>query len=631
LPRDSWTTGAKQGFGTAFTYDQPAGAANPARVWFTIADGAIADGMFPDISQANVKSLSLIVAGPGFVANEMVDATHTVERLDGRTPAFRVTSTDKQGRWAAVKQIVADPAANTLLLSVAFQALRGQTGDYRLFLNYLPRLGGSGAGDLGAVHDGMGDAWDAAAGVYTTLALDPPPALATVGYSGVSDMLVDLKDGTVDSIYSAIPTPGRLSIAVELPARGASTVALGFGASQDAARAAAASSLERGFPLISQAYMDGWATYLDKLDHPYPNLPLYDESLAVLKALEDKTHPGAFIAAPATGWGQLATDENPLDRGVRYVWPRDLYHIAIALRVAGDEQPARDALAFLDDRMQLPSGGFSLNAFPDGTPAAPDIALDQVAQPILLAWHLGAVDRYASLVKPAADFITANGPRTARDRWDENGGYSPAVLAAQIAGLVCAADLAERAGDQAGATRYRAKADEWNGQVEAWTLTSSGPLGGSYYLRITNGNPNDSSTVDIAHGGAHDPRAIVDLGFLELVRLGLRRPDDPNIVATLAATDASLKTKTPKGELYGRYSYDALGESQPGGAPDGHGGPWPLLVGEHSMYDVARTRSEHPASWYLPTMWGLANAGGMLPRQVLPGGTQGGAPAPHGW
>src|SRR6185295_2820960 len=85
---DVWTTGAKQGVGTAFTYDQPAGDANPSRVWFGITNGAITEGLYPDISLANVKSLGLLVTdGKSFVADETTDATYTVVRLDGRTPA----------------------------------------------------------------------------------------------------------------------------------------------------------------------------------------------------------------------------------------------------------------------------------------------------------------------------------------------------------------------------------------------------------------------------------------------------------------------------------------------------------------------------------------------------------------
>src|SRR5205823_3480178 len=151
--------------------------------------------------------------------------------------------------------------------------------------------------------------------------------------------------------------------------------------------------------------------------------------------------------------------------------------------------------------------------------------------------------------------------------------------------LVCAADLAAQAGDSAGAQQYLKTADEWNRNIETWTLTSSGPLGkGTYYLRVSDGNPNAATMLKLANnGGAYDQRAIVDQSFLELVRLGLRKPDDPNILATLAVTDAALGARTPKGEVYRRYPHDGYGEGKPGAAPPGQGQLWPLLLGERGV------------------------------------------------
>src|SRR5215207_178226 len=73
---DAWVPGNKQGVGTAFTYDQPAGEANPSRVWFGITDGAITEGLYPDVSRANIKSLGVLVSdGKSFLADETTDAT----------------------------------------------------------------------------------------------------------------------------------------------------------------------------------------------------------------------------------------------------------------------------------------------------------------------------------------------------------------------------------------------------------------------------------------------------------------------------------------------------------------------------------------------------------------------------
>ncbi|HWQ13463.1 MAG TPA: glycoside hydrolase family 15 protein [Roseiflexaceae bacterium] len=636
LAADTWTPGIKLGVGTAYTYDQPPGASNPSRVWFGITAGAITEGLYPDVTRANLKLLSLIVTdGRTFVADEMLDADHTVERLEGGAPAFRVRSTDRQGRWAVVKEVVADPQADTILFTVRFQALRGVPGDYRLFLQYAPRVGNSGAGDAARAAAGVVEAWDEGVGIFTALVTDPPPALATVGYTGVSDLPSDLRgDFDVDATYAAVGEPGRVTTAIELPAGGASTVALGFGASRAAARGAAESSLRRGFGAVAQEYVAGWRAYLDSLAHPYPSLPLYDESAAAIKTHADKTYPGAGVASLAVPWGQHRDDADPRERGYRYVWPRDLYHVAMAMLVMGDEAGARATLAYLDDVLQREDGSFPQNAFLDGTPKWQSIQLDEVADPIILAWHLRATDRYESLVRPAADFILKLGPRTPQERWEEIAGYSPATLAAEVAALVCAADLAAQAGDAASAERYLRAADEWNSSIEAWTLTTSGPLSAKpYYLRITaTGDPNSATPIEIANGGGfRDPRTIVDQSFLELVRRGLRSPDDPHVVSTLEVVDAILKVVTPKGPVYARYPHDGYGESAPGLMPDGHGQYWPLLLGERGVYDVALTRSEHPASWWLPVMASFANQGGMLPEQVFADGSGTGSATPLAW
>lgn len=349
-----WMPGNKLGVGTAFTYEAPPGAANPSRVWFGLTNGAITEVMYPDVSQANVKSLGVLVSdGKSMLSDEMTDANYTVQRLSGAASAFRITSTDTAGRWVVVKEVVTDPQANTVLFTVTFQALKGRAEDYHLYLQYTPRLAQSGAGDLSSVTDGIAEAWDEQAGIFSSLQSSPPPALITTGYTGQSDIKADLADFKVDATYNATTIPGRLTIGMELPTSGTTTVALGFGASRDEAKAAAAGSLALGFAAVAHAYIAGWASYLDGLPSPYPSLPLYSESLAVLKTLEDKTNYGAFVASAAVPWGQYVPDTDARGgRGYRYVWTRDLYHIANALRLAGDERSARNVLAFMDERLQ---------------------------------------------------------------------------------------------------------------------------------------------------------------------------------------------------------------------------------------------------------------------------------------
>ena len=62
-------------------------------------------------------------------------------------------------------------------------------------------------------------------------------------------------------------------------------------------------------------------------------------------------------------------------------------------------------------------------------------------------------------MKLAADFIVGwhddqghTAPYTPQERWENQAGYSPATISAEIAGLVCAAAIARQNGDPASAT-----------------------------------------------------------------------------------------------------------------------------------------------------------------------------------
>ena len=59
--------------------------------------------------------------------------------------------------------------------------------------------------------------------------------------------------------------------------------------------------------------------------------------------------------------------------------------------------------------------------------------------------------------------------------------------------------------------------------------------------------------------GAHyefPAKEIVDPGFLELVRYGIRSAQDPLIQDSLRVVDAVLKVQTPYGPSWRRYNHD---------------------------------------------------------------------------
>src|SRR4051812_13412936 len=184
-----------------------------------------------------------------------------------------------------------------------------------------------------------------------------------------------------------------------------------------------------------------------------------------LAASEDKTTRGAYVASPSSPWAFGRDDPSA---PYHLVWSRDLYQIATALIAAGDRAGAGRALDFLFTEQQKPDGSFPQNSRVDGTAVWGGLQLDEVALPIVLADQLGRRDAQTwSHVKRAADFLLGSpqdgtgAPGPPRERGENRSGSPPATIAAEVAGLVCAAQIARANGDAASAERYLATADDW--------------------------------------------------------------------------------------------------------------------------------------------------------------------------
>jgi hypothetical protein len=263
-------------------------------------------------------------------------------------------------------------------------------------------------------------------------------------------------------------------------------------------------------------------------------------------------------------------------RADRGLLPRPRH--ASALLAAGDHAGGERALDYLFTRQQKPDASFPQNSTVQGAQHWTNLQLDEVALPIVLAWQLHR--EYSDNVKRAADFIVANGPSTPQERWENQSGWSPGTIAAEIAGLVCAADLARQAGAAGDAARYEATADEWQSKVEGWTATTNGPYSPApYYLRLTkDADPNAGTTYSIGDSGpsAADQRSIVDPSYLELVRLDVKRPEDPTISNTCRSSIRSSRSTPPTGasgplqvrRLRRDARRRAVGHHVPGGQPD---------------------------------------------------------------
>ena len=171
-------------------------------------------------------------------------------------------------------------------------------------------------------------------------------------------------------------------------------------------------------------------------------------------------------------------------------------------------------------------------------------------------------------IKQAADFLVSRGPAFGSERWEEQSGFSPSTIAAEIAGLVAAGVIAERNGDSASSRVYLATADDFARRVVQWTVTTTGPYDAPrYFIRLSrSGDPNTAESYNLGNGSiTADQRAVVDAGFLELTRLGVLAPDDPDVLASLDVVDDVIRVETATGTGFYRYG------TAPAGAEDGYG------------------------------------------------------------
>jgi glucoamylase len=173
--------------------------------------------------------------------------------------------------------------------------------------------------------------------------------------------------------------------------------------------------------------------------------------------------------------------------------------------------------------------------------------LDQEAFAILLAWMTGLTDNATyQKSRATANHIPAAGPDMPKERWEEQNGESLSTVAAEIAGLVAAADIARQNGDTTSATTWESTANLWQSSLDGWTFTTSGFWGGHHYdERIDHkSDPNDTSDQLCFREGCFNARDVADLGFLDLVRLGERLSNDSNLSTSLSPT-ASASDGTP--------------------------------------------------------------------------------------
>ncbi len=584
-----WSSAGKQSIGTSASLE--------SKVWFTLQGGALTEVYYPDVTVANVHKLEFVVVNPKTrkVETETEDAIHEIKPTRIDSLSFQQINTAKSGEWKITKTYTTDPdKLAVVMIDVQFES---KNKSLNLYYYYDPSLGNTGMHDNGFTQQDHSVAFDGK--IYSSLLISGGVDEQTNGFYQVSDGLEQLKsDGRIAIQYNEAKNGNVVQMAkIKSPKK--FTVILSFADNEGGAFALSAMSKQKGFAKCLAEYEKGWSDYVKTIPKVEPKYQAqFNMAAMVLKAQEDKTVRGANVASLTIPWGGGATANEDIGGGYHLVWSRDLYQVVTAYMALGDTAAANRALDFLFNIQQKPDGSFPQNSWLDGKQGWGSLQLDEVAYPLIMAYQLKRFDKklYENHVKKAADFLVKTGPKTTQERWEEKSGYSPSTIAAEIAGLVCAADIAKRNGDETSATLYLKTADDWAANVEKWTATTNGKYGdGNYYVRLTeNGKPDaGEKTVLSNNAGTAVENEIVDAGFLELVRLGIKSPDDPLIVKSVKVIDQTLRVNTPNGESFYRYTNDGYGEMDDGrrwnwdGKYTGKGRLWALLTGERGQYDIA--------------------------------------------
>ena len=658
-----------------------------SKVWYTVAGGLLSDVYEPTIDNTNVGTLQYIVTdGSTFTDLQARDLTYTVA-ADPSGMACTVTATSASHSYRLVTTYITDPARDTVLMDTRLAATPGShtdIGKLRLYARLDAHVNGNGGGgsqnaggNTGIIDTSTGSpvpviystntvtqAANRSYAVPTFMALraSTPSAAASVGFAGTaSDGLQQLDSTHALTSYDSAPD-GHITATQDVtPGHGGDvTLALGFGRNQASAVATAGASLARSFGQVQRSYLSGWAGYDRGLRTPPSHFPgmsgvqardlqrRYYLSANVIKASEDKTFPGSIVASMASPWGQavqagINADGKPVYFGsYREVFSRDLYEAFTGLLTDGDIATAQAATRFLFDKQQLANGQLPRNSLVNGQ-AAPDTGgnqLDETAYPILMALQSGLGGDGAlwqQHIRPAADFLVANGPSFGSERWEEQSGFSPSTIAAEIAGLTAASVIADRHGDAARARLYQATADHFQRTIKTWDVTTTGPDGPRYFIRLSkSGDPNAAISYNLGNGGPTvDQRAVIDGGFQELVRLGELPVSDPDIQASLGVEDKQISVSTPSGTGYYRYGTSAAAGSADGygdcyqpsqtsctnsGQPwpttnVGTGHLWPVLSGERAESDVAEGQLTG-ATGLLAAMAQFSSGVGLVPEQA---------------
>lgn len=634
-----WTSSAKSGVGTSYNAR--------SKVWFSIGEGILNEVYYPQVDQACTRDLTFVVTdGKNFFSEEKLNTVHQIKHIAKDVPGYTITNSCHQHHYRLEKEIITDPTRDTLLQKIQFFPTNKNRKDFKLFVILAPHLANSGAGNTAWTgnYKGVPMLFGRRLDASLALACSVPFKKMSAGFVGSSDGWQDLYLHKQMEWEFEMAENGNVALTAEIDLSEAPnyefTLALGFGRNPDEAGQRARASLIQNFYFSKIQFIKEWEAWIQKLHNIGSSFSLapklFNISATMLRVHESKRHPGGLIASLSIPWGFSKGDTDL--GGYHLVWPRDMVQTAGGLLAADAHEDARRVLNYLMVT-QEEDGHWVQNMWLDGQPYWSGVQMDQTALPIMLVdlvkRESGLSDAEIKLFWPmmrrAAGYLVANGPRTDQDRWEENAGFTSFTLAVEIAALVIAGEYADDNNEPQLAEFLLETADFWNSSIERWTYVTGSDLARfvgveGYYVRVSPEerlHPEDAGSdlcviQNRPEGENLCPASeMVSPDALALVRFGLRSATDPRILNTIKVIDATLKMDHSLGPLWYRYNRDGYGEKVDG-SPYHHTGigrPWPLLTGERAHYELAAGNEKY-AGELLKTIENYANESGLLPEQI---------------
>jgi glucoamylase len=628
-----WTSSKKDVVSTAY--------ASSSLIWFTASHGTLNEIYYPTIDHPQTRDMELLFTdGETFFHEEKRDLHYDFQYIDPNALAVRVKASDLGSRYNVTKEFITDPHHPVVLMHVKIEGEEETLSRLKCYALLAPHLDGGGAGNSARALEVAGQrcllAWKN--DVSLAFGADCGFTRTSIGYVGASDGYQDISAHMQMTWQFGQALDGNIAMMgeIDVAKHREFTLAIALGNGHHSALAGMMQSLSTAYMDLRQRFIEQWHRAMPPAELEAVSNDggkLMRASHAIILTHEDKTYSGAFIASASIPWGASKSDDDL--GGYHLVWTRDMVQSATALLACGRVETALRALVYLACT-QHPNGGFAQNFWIDGSPYWSGIQLDEVAFPILLAWRLWKIDGLGEFdifhfVSAAASFLVRYAPVTQQERWEENAGYSPSTLAVVISALVCAADICRAHGSVEMGTFLEDYADWIEAHLDEWTTTTHGTLLPEiphHYMRIRPpavGEPfhNPDIPIGMIHIAnrapdeqfAFEAREIIDPGFLELVRYGVRRADDPLIVNSLKVVDSVLKIETPYGPCWRRYNHDGYGQRKDGGPylGWGQGRAWPILTGERAHYELAAGKD---VTCYIRAMEQFSSVGDMLPEQV---------------